>query len=77
MNCLICVGIAERILCAGPWEERVCPECGHYRVCDELLLTLIDKGQIFDVSKTRQWLLAKSEDGEVPMVNITEALLMS
>jgi hypothetical protein len=23
MNCLICVGVAERIQCSGPWEEGI------------------------------------------------------
>lgn len=58
MNCLICVGVAERIQCSGPWEERDCPDCGRYRVSDELILTLMEQGQIFDVSKTRGGLIA-------------------
>lgn len=56
MNCLICVGVAERIQGHGPWEERDCPDCGRYRVSDELILTLMEQGQIFDVAKTRGWL---------------------
>lgn len=56
MNCLICVGVAERIQCEGTWEERGCPTCGRYRVSDELILMLMEQGQIFDVLKTRWWL---------------------
>jgi len=76
MNCLICVGVAERIQCHGPWEERDCPECGRYRVSDELLLTLMDQGQIFDVIKTRNWLESRRKEGVTPSIEIHEALLL-
>lgn len=76
MNCLICVGVAERILCSGPWEERDCPECGRYRVSDELILALIDQGQIFDVSKTRRWLDDRRTAGCTPSIEVHEALLV-
>ncbi|MDZ5436145.1 hypothetical protein T3H00_26205 [Pseudomonas fluorescens] len=76
MNCLICVGVAERINCHGPWEERDCPDCGRYRVSDELLLTLMDQGQIFDVGKTRDWLQSRRKGGVTPSIEIHEALLL-
>lgn len=76
MNCLICAGTAERILCDGDWEERDCPSCGHYRVSDALVLTLMEQGQIFDVSKMRIWLAEKRRDGGIPYIEIHEALLM-
>lgn len=76
MNCLICVGAAERIECLGPWEERNCPDCGRYRVADELVLALMDQGQIFDVSRTRSWLDNKRQAGVTPSIEIHEALLV-
>lgn len=76
MNCLICVGVAERIQCSGPWEERDCPDCGRYRVSDELILTLMEQGQIFDVSKTRGWLDSRRVGGAIPSIEIHEALLL-
>ncbi|WP_223841595.1 hypothetical protein [Pseudomonas marginalis] len=76
MNCLICAGIAERIQCHGSWEERDCPACGHYRVSDALVLTLMEQGQIFDVTKTRIWLAGKRKEGVIPSIEIHEALLM-
>ncbi|MFZ3390487.1 hypothetical protein, partial [Buttiauxella gaviniae] len=66
MNCLICVNVAERIECHGPWEERDCPACGRYRVADALILTLMEQGQIFDVDKTRRWLASRRKNGVVP-----------
>lgn len=75
MNCLICVGAAERIQCTGPWEERHCPECGHYRISDELLLTLMEQGQIFDIHKTRDWLKQRQIDVGVPLIEAHDALL--
>ncbi len=76
MSCLICAGAAERIMCDGDWEERDCPFCGHYRVSDALVLTLMEQGQIFDVSKMRVWLAGKRRDGGIPCIEIHEALLM-
>lgn len=75
MNCLICVGAAKRIQCHGPWEERDCPACGRYRVSNELILALMDQGQIFDVSKTRDMLNSRRLEDAVPTIEIHEALL--
>ena len=77
MNCLICVGAAQRILCDGPWEERDCPDCGRYRVSDDLILALMDQGQIFDIAKTRGWLDTRRVEGSVPSIEVHQALLVS
>ncbi|KOY04333.1 hypothetical protein AM274_01845 [Pseudomonas nunensis] len=77
MSCLICAGVAERIQCRGPWEERDCPDCGRYRISDELLLVLMDQGQIFDVSKTRGWLDRRRIEVAIPSIELHQALLMS
>jgi len=76
MNCLICVGVAERFSCEGPWEERDCPDCGRYRVADELILALMDNGQIFDIAKTRDWLHSRRAEGTTPCIQLHEALLV-
>lgn len=77
MKCLICVGTAHRPFCLGPWEERDCPECGHYRVSDQLLLSLMENGQIFDVSKTRGWLASRRRLDWVPFIEVCDGLLVS
>ena len=76
MSCLVCAGVAERIQCLGPWEERDCPACGRYRVADALVLTLMEQGQIFNVSKTRIWLASKRKEEAIPAIEIHEALLV-
>jgi hypothetical protein len=76
MNCLICVSTAERIKCHGPWEERNCPKCGRYRISDELVLALMDLGQIFDVSRMREWLENQRVDVAIPSIEIHQALLV-
>lgn len=76
MNCLICVGAAERVVCDGPWEERDCPECGRYRISDELILALMDQGQIFDIAGTRAWLNDTRKETGVPLIEIHAALLV-
>lgn len=77
MNCLICVGTAQRVVCDGPWEERDCPECGRYRISDELILALMDQGQIFDVLKTRGWLDTRRTEGVLPCIQTHEGLLVT
>lgn len=77
MNCLICVGAAERVMCEGPWEERDCPERGRYRISDELILVLMDQGQIFDVLKTRGWLDTRRTEGFLPCIQSPEGLLVT
>jgi len=77
MNCLICIGIAERIQCSGPWEERDCLDCGRYRISDELILALMQQGQIFDVSETRRWLNGQRLEVAIPTIEIHQALLAS
>lgn len=77
MNCLICVGTAERVMCDGPWEERDCPECGRYRISDELILALMDQGQIFDVLKVRGWLDTRRTEGFLPCIQSPEGLLVT
>ena len=76
MTCLICSGSADRIQCEGPWEERDCSVCGHYRVSDELLLMLMEQGQIFDVDKMKAWLTDRHEDGVTLSIDIYNALLV-
>jgi len=56
--------------------ETDCPACGHYRVSDALVLTLMEQGQIFDVSKTRIWLASKRKEEAIPTIEIHEALLV-
>lgn len=77
MNCLICVRAAERIQCPGPWEERDCPDCGRYKIADELILALMEHGQIFDVNKTRAWLNSQRADGATPSIEMHQALLVA
>lgn len=75
MSCLICAGNAERIKCEGLWEERDCPSCGRYRVSDALVLTLMEQGQIFDVHEMRIWLGERRKKGQIPCIEVHEALL--
>jgi len=42
----------------------------------ELVLTLMEQGQIFDVHKMRAWLQAQRHHCQVPSVEIHEALLV-
>ena len=77
MNCLICVGVAQRVMCDGPWEERDCPVCGRYRISDELILALMEQGQISDVLKVRGWLDTRRTEGFLPCIQSPEGLLVT
>ncbi|WP_260455929.1 hypothetical protein [Pseudomonas baetica] len=46
-------------------------------MADELLLALIEQGQIFDVVRTRGWLDSQRVQIAVPVINVHEALLVS
>lgn len=76
MSCLICAGPAQRIVCDGSWEECKCPDCGHYRIADALVLALMDQGQIFDVAKTRAWLGTQPVVGGIPSIEVAQGLLL-
>jgi hypothetical protein len=76
MSCLICAGPAERVFCHGAWEERNCPECGHYRVSDALVLMLMEQGQIFDIDKARAWLTSTKNRQSIPTIEAVEGLLL-
>jgi hypothetical protein len=45
-------------------------------VADELLLALIEQGQIFDVGKTRGWLDSRRAEVAIPSIEVHEALLV-
>ncbi|MDQ3200933.1 MAG: hypothetical protein M3Q94_02000 [Pseudomonadota bacterium] len=44
---------------------------------DELVLALIDQGQIFDIAKTRGWLDSQRMQVAIPAIVKSEALLVS
>lgn len=76
MSCLICAGRADTLLARPGWEERLCPDCGHYQISYDLVLTLMEQGQIFDIEKMRCWLESQRVAEAVPCVEIHEALLV-
>jgi len=40
MNCLICAGVAQRIHCHGPQEERDCPDWSNLGQSSDLAIKL-------------------------------------
>ena len=43
---------------------------GRYLLSDELILALMDQGQIFDIAKTRNWLDNQRAEGAIPSIDI-------
>lgn len=75
MNCLICTTPAERFASCDHWEERVCPSCGHYKISLLLISTMIEQGQIFDIHKTREWLVIERVSTPAPAICFENVLL--
>lgn len=76
MRCLICAGSAEQIQLSGDFAERICADCGHYRISKSLILRLIEQGQIFDVARMRDWLAERRQLVDVPSINTHQAILV-
>lgn len=75
MSCFICAEEAEGFICSSEWEERVCPYCGHYRVSTELLSQMMSHGQLFDVSRTREWLARERFAYPTPCISTVVCIL--
>ncbi|MFV3402731.1 hypothetical protein ACNFIC_02075 [Pseudomonas sp. NY15463] len=76
MSCLICAGQAESIDCASGWEARCCAQCGSYRMSQALILMMMEQGQIFDTPRMRAWLASRRDQGAVPSIERSHAILM-
>lgn len=75
MNCLICTELAERFASCDQWEERVCPNCGHYKISLHLISAMIDQGQIFDIHQTREWLVMERISTPAPAICLENVIL--
>jgi len=75
MSCLICAGQAETVECPSGWEERRCSRCGCYRMSQALILVMMEEGQIFDTERMRQWLATRSDQGSIPSIDQSQAIL--
>lgn len=76
MSCLICAGQAESIECSSGWEQRQCAVCGCYRMSQDLILVMMEEGQIFDTVRMREWLMANRSLVPVPCIDHPQAILM-
>ncbi len=75
MKCLICAGSAAHIQSSTGFEGRYCPLCGRYHISSDLVLILMEQGQIFDVDKMRIWLAERRKLVAIPVIEVHEALL--
>ncbi|QXH54294.1 hypothetical protein KSS94_12005 [Pseudomonas fakonensis] len=76
MSCLICAGQAESVECPSGFEQRCCVLCGSYRMSQALVLRMMDEGQIFDAQRMRDWLAGRRVEGEVPVIELHEAIVV-
>jgi len=76
MRCLICMEIAERFPSCDQWEERVCPQCGHYKISIPLITAMVEQGQIFDRDAMRAWLTKERVMSPAPVICFDNVLLV-
>lgn len=72
MSCVICGAPAVRVDAGSKYEERTCPECGHYRVTDKALFLMKAHGWHFDVHLTQRW-IAEQGLGVIPIIDSHQA----
>jgi len=72
MNCLICGALAVRVDAGSKYEERACPECGHYRITCKVLELMKAHQWHFDVGLTQRW-IAEKGIGTIPTIDSHQA----
>jgi predicted RNA-binding Zn-ribbon protein involved in translation (DUF1610 family) len=75
MSCLICSGPAAVGLHEA-YQERVCPDCGSYRVTRNAIALLRNNNFRFDVHLSRSWLAQQRGSGVIPTIDSHEAVLL-
>lgn len=75
MSCLICEGEAETIPARGDYEERICADCGHYRVSGTIVAQLQTMNRKFDVDQMRLHVQQESVRGSIPLITSYVAYL--
>jgi len=73
MTCFICNELATEAGLGDDYEERVCPNCGHYRVTGLALLLMKAHGWRFDVELARTWIANQKSYGFVPTIDSYQA----
>jgi hypothetical protein len=75
MSCFICEGEARTIPSIGDYEERVCPDCGHYRVSGTVVAQLETLNRKFDVDQMKLFVQGGIARGEIPLITSYVAYL--
>lgn len=68
MACIICGARDIKILSAGHFVERDCPECGYYGVPKQLVEDMAIRKQKFHVERTRAYLAMRAENKQPPWI---------
>jgi DNA-directed RNA polymerase subunit RPC12/RpoP len=72
MICEICGGLAVRVDAGSKYEERACPQCGHYRITGKVLVLMKAHDWRFDVDLTQRWIAAQGV-GIIPTIDSHQA----
>lgn len=73
MTCFICNEPATETDIGDDYKEKVCPNCGHYRVTGSALLLMKTHGWSFDMELARIWIAHQKINGFVPTIDSFQA----
>lgn len=74
MTCFICDGPATSIDSDSDYQERVCLECGHYKLSRTAIDVLAANNWKLDVELARRWLAMQQGIGLVPLIDSNRAV---
>jgi len=76
MTCLICNDPAVAIDVDADYLERVCQNCGHYRITGAAIVLMKAHGWRFNVKLTREWLAHQQGSGLIPTIDSQQASVL-
>lgn len=73
MTCLICNEPAVATDADDDYLEKVCPDCGHYRITGAALVLMKAHGWRFDVNLARKWIAEQQSSEMIPTIDSHQA----
>lgn len=62
-----------KVIDADDYLERVCPNCGHYRITSAALVQIKAHGWRFQMALTRKWIAEHQGSGTIPTIDSHQA----
>ena len=68
MTCFICKSEDKAVGVGGTFEDRTCPNCGHYGIQSALMEQIKALNQKLHIGRTREYLVMRLGSGEKPWI---------